>query len=212
MVERVAALQARIENGQAETTHSDVESRVCTLEASIREKQTQMAHGEMVTRAIAHQRARIEAAEAAGAEGGHPEFFWTREPPGGGGCFKQVVVVLENPAEVDEDWERAVFLFVWLDRTDFCAGEEEPEAEHEICVEIALRVTAAAKMMHGIRYGNSNIVASWFEPWLGTRGEPDPDTPSPLSLSRAERMAERMAESMAESEVPTIPCKSTRSE
>ncbi len=174
MVVRAAALQASIEERQVQPAYGDIETRVSALETSIEAKRKELAHGDMVTRAIAHQRARIASAEAAVTEAGYPEFFWTREPPGGGGCFKQVIMVLEKLAEVDEDWERAVFLFVWFDRTDFCSEEEEPEALHEICVETALGAIEAAKMMHEIRYGDSNIVASWFEPWLGTWGEPDP--------------------------------------
>ncbi len=187
IVMRAADLQASIEERQVQPAYGDIETRVSALETSIEAKRKELAHGGMVTRAIAHQRARIAAAEAAATEAGYPEFFWTREPPGGGGCFKQVIVVLEKLAEVDEDWERAIFLFVWFDRTDFCSEEEEPEALHEIWVETALGATEAAKMMHEIRYGDSNIVASWFEPWLGTWGEPDPGPPSPPSLSRVQR-------------------------
>ena len=186
MVVRAAALQASIEERQVQPAYGDIETRVSALETSIEAKRKELAHGDMVTRAIAHQRARIASAEAAVTEAGYPEFFWTREPLGAGGCFKQVIMVLEKLAEVDEDWERAVFLFVWFDRTDFCSEEEEPEALHEICVETALGAIEAAKMMHEIRYGDSNIVASWFEPWLGTWGEPDLGPPSPPSLSRVQ--------------------------
>ncbi len=203
MLARVAALDSSIEGRQANCTSGDIETRVASLEASIKAKNKELAQGDLVSRAIAHQRARIAAVEAAAAQAGHREFFWTREPPGGGGgCFKQVIVVLEKPAGVDEDWDRTVFVFVWFDRTAFDSEEEEPEARHEICVEIAVGVTEAAKTMHEIRYGDSNIVASWFEPWLGTLGEPDPGPPSPPSLSRAQRI--RLQRLRARVEAPEL--------
>ena len=159
-------------------------ARAAALQASIEAGKDELARGDMVTRAIAHQRARM----AAAVEAGHREFFWTLSPPTNGCHFEQGIIVLEKPPEYDKGWERAVFLFIWFDRTDFCSEEEEPDALHEVWVELAIRATEAAKKMHEMRCGNSNMAVEIVYPWLGTFGERDPDPPSPPTLSRAERM------------------------
>ena len=191
MVARAAALQASIEAGKDELARGERMTRAIALEESIKVARKELARGDMVTRAIAHQRARMAAAVEVAVEAGHREFFWTLSPPANGGHFEQGIIVLEKLPEDDKGWERAVSLFIWFDRTDFCSEEEEPEALHEVWVEPAIGATEAAKKMHEMRCGNSNMAVEIVYPWLGTFGEPDPDPPSPPTLSRAERMQAR---------------------
>lgn len=128
-----------------------------------------LARTDMITRAVAHQRAKMAAARAAGRK----EFQWGDSCIGNARFYTQLVIVLgQVPKGGDEQaWEMVVFYFVWFDlRPD--EGLEDDDEMLEVMVDPLIGVTSAAKEMHGIRGRNSNIPVELCYPFEGDRGEP----------------------------------------
>ncbi|KAK4145299.1 uncharacterized protein C8A04DRAFT_26804 [Dichotomopilus funicola] len=79
----------------------------------IRADKARLARTDMITRAVAHQRAKMAAARAAGRK----EFQWGDSYRSNMKFYRQMVIVLgQVPKDEDEQaWETVVFYFVWFD-------------------------------------------------------------------------------------------------
>ncbi|KAH6630281.1 hypothetical protein B0J18DRAFT_95959 [Chaetomium sp. MPI-SDFR-AT-0129] len=135
----------------------------------IRADKACLARTDMITRAVAHQRAKMAAARAAGRK----EFQWGDPYRSNMKFYRQMVIVLgQVPKDEDEQaWETVVFYFVWFDLRPN-EGLEDDDEILEVTVDPIIGVTSAAEEMHYIRGIYSNIPLELCYPFHGDRGEP----------------------------------------
>jgi hypothetical protein len=138
----------------------------------------------MFLRCVAHQRAKVAAAKAAGRE----VFQWGSSPEVDASFYRDAVIVLQRAPDAGDEkaWESVVFYFVWFDLRELEDDGMEEEPLPELLVQPITGTSRAAEKMHRMRGGDSNVAAEMCYPWTVNRGDliPPPHPP----MTRLERL------------------------